>query len=125
MSNSMIQTQASDLAIQIAGLRSPTRLRAIQHCLQGPQTSASATPDNTNATQQTPAAMPNPRPHSRRRSNHRSDQTSVLVSWFEAHKVDPYPSTQEKIELGKMTGMDVKQIENWFTNRRKRNWRHE
>jgi len=66
-----------------------------------------------------------PRLHSRRRSNHRSDQTSVLLNWFEQHKVDPYPSTQEKIELGKMTGMDVKQIENWFTNRRKRNWRHE
>ena len=119
----MIQTQATDLAIQIAGLRSPTRLRAIQHCLQGPQTSTSATSDSAGASKQTPAAMP--RPHGRRRSNHRSDQTSVLLSWFEAHKVDPYPSMQEKIELGKMTGMDVKQIENWFTNRRKRNWRHE
>jgi hypothetical protein len=57
-----------------------------------------------------------------RRRNHKQDQLNVLTRWFNAHKDDPYPSPEEKFELARMCHMEVRQIEHWFTNRRKRHW---
>merc|ERR1719446_1162867 len=62
-------------------------------------------------------------PCKRRRQNHSHEQTNVLMNWFNANEVDPYPSSGEKDRLSEMTGLDVRQIEHWFTNRRKRSWR--
>ena len=58
-----------------------------------------------------------------RRRNHRQDQLDVLRRWFDEHGSDPYPSPEEKTALAERVGMEVRQIEHWFTNRRKRHWR--
>lgn len=49
--------------------------------------------------------------HSTRRQNHKHDQTSVLLKWFEAHIIDPYPSHEEKETLAQLTKMTIRQVE--------------
>ncbi|KAJ3670082.1 hypothetical protein LUZ60_010406 [Juncus effusus] len=46
-----------------------------------------------------------------------------LVQWWELHYKWPYPSESEKIALAESTGLDQKQINNWFINQRKRHWK--
>ncbi|KAK9080858.1 hypothetical protein SSX86_000617 [Deinandra increscens subsp. villosa] len=46
-----------------------------------------------------------------------------LLSWWELHYKWPYPSESEKIGLAESTGLDQKQINNWFINQRKRHWK--
>ena len=58
-----------------------------------------------------------------RRRNHKQEQLKVLIQWFDAHESEPYPTTEEKRELSALAGMEVRQVEHWFTNRRKRHWR--
>ncbi|EFJ10744.1 KNOX transcription factor [Selaginella moellendorffii] len=48
--------------------------------------------------------------------------TEKLYEWWEAHIKWPYPSEQEKANLATDTGLDQKQINNWFINQRKRHW---
>eukprot|EP00250_Pteridium_aquilinum_P021704 c25201_g1_i1 orf=218-1669(+) len=50
------------------------------------------------------------------------DTTSVLKSWWQAHSKWPYPTEDEKARLVQETGLQLKQINNWFINQRKRNW---
>jgi len=58
-----------------------------------------------------------------RRQNHKNEQKNVLMSWFIKHECDPYPNNDEKYALAKAAGLQVRQVEHWFTNRRKRYWR--
>ncbi|CAK88228.1 unnamed protein product (macronuclear) [Paramecium tetraurelia] len=44
----------------------------------------------------------------------------ILKKWFLDHLDNPYPDNTEKQRLSKITGMHVRQIQNWFTNSRKR-----
>lgn len=46
-----------------------------------------------------------------RRQNHKLEQTRLLTSWFDRHRIDPYPSPEEKFMLAQQTGMTVRQIE--------------
>ncbi|WVZ61784.1 hypothetical protein U9M48_011601 [Paspalum notatum var. saurae] len=46
-----------------------------------------------------------------------------LLHWWELHYKWPYPSETEKIALAESTGLDPKQINNWFINQRKRHWK--
>lgn len=46
-----------------------------------------------------------------------------LLHWWELHYKWPYPSETEKIVLAESTGLDQKQINNWFINQRKRHWK--
>nr|CAB3493066.1 unnamed protein product [Digitaria exilis] len=46
-----------------------------------------------------------------------------LLHWWELHYKWPYPSEPEKIALAETTGLDQKQINNWFINQRKRHWK--
>lgn len=123
-----IESAANDLALQVANLRNPQRLRAIRHCLEDSHIG----PILTSALQGVVALGPPAPDHghveqgrpTHRRHNHRAEQKKVLRDWFDQHALDPYPSNDEKVELAKRARMDVKQVENWFTNRRKRNWRH-
>ncbi|XP_066310516.1 homeobox protein knotted-1-like 12 [Miscanthus floridulus] len=46
-----------------------------------------------------------------------------LLHWWELHYKWPYPSETEKMALAEMTGLDQKQINNWFINQRKRHWK--
>ncbi|XP_074555621.1 homeotic protein knotted-1-like [Curcuma longa] len=46
-----------------------------------------------------------------------------LLKWWELHNKWPYPSESEKVALVESTGLDQKQINNWFINQRKRHWK--
>jgi hypothetical protein len=46
--------------------------------------------------------------------------TDILKQWFLNNVSNPYPSQEAKETLSNMTGLTKKQIQNWFTNSRKR-----
>ncbi|KAG2546204.1 homeotic protein knotted-1 [Panicum virgatum] len=46
-----------------------------------------------------------------------------LLSWWDLHYKWPYPSETQKVALAESTGLDLKQINNWFINQRKRHWK--
>ncbi|GMH31124.1 hypothetical protein Nepgr_032967 [Nepenthes gracilis] len=47
----------------------------------------------------------------------------TLVEWWNAHYKWPYPTEADKIALARSTGLDERQIYNWFINQRKRHWK--
>nr|XP_016445952.1 PREDICTED: homeobox protein knotted-1-like 2 [Nicotiana tabacum] len=47
----------------------------------------------------------------------------ILLNWWTTHYKWPYPTEGEKICLAESTGLDPKQINNWFINQRKRHWK--
>ncbi|KAH9806553.1 homeobox protein knotted-1-like 3 [Citrus sinensis] len=50
------------------------------------------------------------------------DTTSLLKAWWLSHAKWPYPTEEDKARLVQETGLQLKQINNWFINQRKRNW---
>lgn len=50
------------------------------------------------------------------------DTTSILKQWWQQHAKWPYPTEDDKAKLVEETGLQLKQINNWFINQRKRNW---
>ncbi|KAI3468819.1 hypothetical protein Pfo_025482 [Paulownia fortunei] len=50
------------------------------------------------------------------------DTTTVLKNWWQQHSKWPYPTEDDKTKLVEQTGLQLKQINNWFINQRKRNW---
>ncbi|PIN10063.1 Transcription factor MEIS1 [Handroanthus impetiginosus] len=51
------------------------------------------------------------------------DARTALLDWWNTHYRWPYPTEEEKNRLSEVTGLDQKQINNWFINQRKRHWR--
>ncbi|KAK6911651.1 ELK domain [Dillenia turbinata] len=51
------------------------------------------------------------------------DARIVLLNWWNSHYRWPYPTEEEKMKLAEITGLDPKQINNWFINQRKRHWK--
>ena len=51
------------------------------------------------------------------------DARQQLLNWWELHYKWPYPSESQKVALAESTGLDLKQINNWFINQRKRHWK--
>ena len=49
----------------------------------------------------------------------------VLKGWIDTHMDDPYPSMNEKTELAAAARLSMKQVNDWFTNYRKRHWEDE
>ncbi|XP_075523898.1 homeobox protein knotted-1-like 6 isoform X2 [Primulina tabacum] len=47
----------------------------------------------------------------------------MLLEWWNVHSKWPYPTEADKISLAESTGLDQKQINNWFINQRKRHWK--
>lgn len=47
----------------------------------------------------------------------------TLLDWWNTHYRWPYPTEDEKNKLSEVTGLDQRQINNWFINQRKRHWR--
>ncbi|KAL7091726.1 hypothetical protein ACP275_12G122000 [Erythranthe tilingii] len=47
----------------------------------------------------------------------------TLLQWWNLHCKWPYPTECDKIALAESTGLDQKQINNWFINQRKRHWK--
>ncbi|XP_077247626.1 homeobox protein HD1-like [Tasmannia lanceolata] len=50
------------------------------------------------------------------------DTSLVLKNWWQQHAKWPYPTEDDKAKLVEETGLQLKQINNWFINQRKRNW---
>ncbi|KAG0472369.1 hypothetical protein HPP92_016915 [Vanilla planifolia] len=50
------------------------------------------------------------------------ETTSLLKAWWLSHSKWPYPTEEDKARLVQETGLQLKQINNWFINKRKRNW---
>ncbi|KAF1349623.1 hypothetical protein BDV97DRAFT_352047 [Delphinella strobiligena] len=44
----------------------------------------------------------------------------ILKDWIETHQDKPYPTEDEKTELGKLTGLRCSQISTWLANARRR-----
>ncbi|KAL2543219.1 Homeobox protein knotted-1-like 6 [Abeliophyllum distichum] len=51
------------------------------------------------------------------------DSRQTLLEWWNIHYKWPYPTEADKISLAESTGLDQKQINNWFINQRKRHWK--
>ncbi|XVE89559.1 hypothetical protein DITRI_Ditri20bG0005800 [Diplodiscus trichospermus] len=51
------------------------------------------------------------------------DARMILLDWWNNHYRWPYPTEEEKVKLSEITGLDQKQINNWFINQRKRHWK--
>ncbi|XP_034912846.1 homeobox protein knotted-1-like 1 isoform X2 [Populus alba] len=51
------------------------------------------------------------------------DARTTLLDWWNHHYRWPYPTEEEKAKLSEITGLDQKQINNWFINQRKRHWK--
>ncbi|BAB93157.1 knotted1-type homeobox protein OSH6 [Oryza sativa Japonica Group] len=51
------------------------------------------------------------------------DARSALLEWWNTHYRWPYPTEEDKLRLAARTGLDPKQINNWFINQRKRHWK--
>ncbi|XP_022159301.1 homeobox protein knotted-1-like 4 [Momordica charantia] len=47
----------------------------------------------------------------------------ILFEWWSVHYKWPYPTEADKVALAERTGLDQKQINNWFINQRKRHWK--
>ncbi|XP_060204618.1 homeobox protein knotted-1-like 6 [Lycium barbarum] len=47
----------------------------------------------------------------------------ILLNWWTTHYNWPYPTEVDKVCLAELTGLDPKQINNWFVNQRKRHWK--
>ena len=63
------------------------------------------------------------RAHSRhRRFSLTNDSKRLLKQWFNEHIEHPYPTQREKEALAKTANLSLKQINDWFTNYRKRHW---
>lgn len=48
-----------------------------------------------------------------------------LKNWMMSpdHIAHPYPTEKEKLEIMSATGIELKQLTNWFVNNRKRFWK--
>ncbi|KAL3529533.1 hypothetical protein ACH5RR_008855 [Cinchona calisaya] len=51
------------------------------------------------------------------------DARQILLNWWTIHHAWPYPTEADKIALASSTGLDQKQINNWFINQRRRHWK--
>ncbi|CAH1417233.1 unnamed protein product [Lactuca virosa] len=52
-----------------------------------------------------------------------NEARQTLLEWWDSHYKWPYPTEADKIWLAESTGLDQKQINNWFINQRKRHWK--
>lgn len=54
-----------------------------------------------------------------------SEARRVLKGWVDTNMEDPYPSVAEKHQLAQQANLSIKQVNDWFTNYRKRHWDEE
>ncbi|KAL2340919.1 hypothetical protein Fmac_008859 [Flemingia macrophylla] len=47
----------------------------------------------------------------------------ILLGWWNIHFKWPYPTDADKVALAEWTGLEQKQVNNWFINQRKRHWK--
>ena len=54
-----------------------------------------------------------------RMPNFNKRQVHLLKTWLKEHLDSPYPSHNDKVHLQRISGLNRKQIQIWFTNARK------
>nr|XP_011460278.1 PREDICTED: homeobox protein knotted-1-like 4 [Fragaria vesca subsp. vesca] len=59
----------------------------------------------------------------RRKGKLPDEARQQLFDWWNRHYKWPYPSESQKLALAESTGLDQKQIKNWFVNQRVRHWK--
>ncbi|QCE14512.1 homeobox protein knotted-1-like 6 [Vigna unguiculata] len=47
----------------------------------------------------------------------------ILLAWWNIHFKWPYPTDADKVALAEWSGLEQKQVNNWFINQRKRHWK--
>lgn len=50
------------------------------------------------------------------------DARAFLLDWWNTNYRWPYPTEEENVKLAEISGLEHKQINNWFINQRKRHW---
>lgn len=60
--------------------------------------------------------------HGCKKQNFSAQQTQILKQWFVKNADNPYLKEENRKELSEATGLDQRQVSNWFTNVRKRVW---
>ena len=60
-------------------------------------------------------------PARRRRFTMTPEARQIFDSWLQEHQ-HPYPTATQKVALARLTQLSSKQINDWFTNYRKRHW---
>ena len=65
------------------------------------------------------------KPSQRKSTSLPSDTVDYLKAWMMSpqHIAHPYPTEQEKCQIMMDTGIELKQLTNWFVNNRKRYWK--
>lgn len=58
----------------------------------------------------------------RKRRNLNTKATAVLEFWYSDHIEFPYPNDADKLQLSMDAGIQVSQVNNWFSNKRNRKW---
>jgi len=84
-------------------------------------------PRVTRAVSVSPLSSPSKSPSGKRRKSNSLPPETVdyLKAWMMSpeHIAHPYPTEQEKAEIMADTGIELKQLTNWFVNNRKRFWK--
>jgi hypothetical protein len=52
-----------------------------------------------------------------------SRQRDVLKKWFDEHYHCPRPTPKEKTVLCRQTSLTLRQLNDWFSNQRRRHWK--
>ena len=60
------------------------------------------------------------KPIMKRHAHLSDDAVDIMNEWFQSHISNPYPSLTEKETLAQRSGITVKQVTAWFSNRRNR-----
>jgi hypothetical protein len=55
-----------------------------------------------------------------KRPRHDPKAIKILRAWLKEHIDNPYPTPEKKNDFAQSTGLSLKQIDNWFTNARRR-----
>ena len=65
------------------------------------------------------------KPRNKSRRELPTGAVATLKSWLLSpeHFTHPYPTPQDQVMLMEKTGIDKKQLKNWFTNARRRIWK--
>lgn len=70
-------------------------------------------------------SKPSPPGRKRKSASLPSETVEYLKNWIMSpeHIAHPYPTEQEKAQIMEDTGIEMKQLTNWFVNNRKRYWK--
>ncbi|KAJ3199766.1 hypothetical protein HDU83_004932 [Entophlyctis luteolus] len=89
----------------------------------GRKMSASSNGSSISTSSTSPSASSSTQQHKhvvKPRANFPHDVLSVLTGWLQENKDNPYPTMAEKTKLGRACGLNMKQVNNWFINARRR-----